>query len=196
MTFSSFPSFAFVQICLLSFEFLDKIDGLALSNTMPLPRRFIARCYDPTGRWAGRLRAALDASVWRVIGVDSFEQLLVAERGSAGASPSQFCSSPALLLGVLDEATAAEAARSWSLQRESIHPRSPLVIVTTDTDEACVAYWQELGTAAVLTTTLEVPLVVSLAERFAANRENLVPDLEHPLTPFWLTLPWAGVEAS
>jgi hypothetical protein len=158
---------------------------------MPLPQRFIARCFDPTGRWAGRLCAALDSTLWRVVNFDSFEQMTVADNSSARASPSLSTNSPALLLCVLDETTAVDIARWWSLQRESIHPRSPLVIVMTDANAACVAYWQELGAAAVLTTTLELPLVMQLAERFAANRENRSPDQLHPLTPFWQALPWS-----
>ena len=71
------------------------------------------------------------------------------------------------------------------------NPRSPLIIVNTSTDDArLIAYWLELGAAAVLTTTLELPLVMQLAKRFAANPENLGPDAEHPLAPFWQTLPW------
>lgn len=157
---------------------------------MPLPQRFIARCYDPTGRWTGRLRAALDAAWWRVVAVDSIEKLL--ESGSAGASPSQFTSPPALLLCVLDEESAANFACWWSTQRQRIHARSPLVVVASPgDDDGLVTYWQELGAAAVLTTTLELPLVLQLADRFAANPDNLAADQEHPLTPFWQALPWA-----
>jgi hypothetical protein len=158
---------------------------------MSLPQRFIARCYDPTGRWSGRLRAALDSALWRIVCVESVEKLLAVD-GSAGASPSQIDSPPALLLCVLDEESAAHTARWWSTQRHLAHSRSPLVVVASPSDDAgLVTYWQELGAAAVLTTTLELPLVLQLAQRFAANPANLAADVEHPLTPFWQALPWS-----
>ena len=97
--FPSFPSvhnaFAF-SVHSRSADFLE-------ATLMPLPQRFIARCYDPTGRWSGRLCAALDSALWRVVCVDSIEQLLVADHGSAGASPSQMEAHPALLVCVLDD---------------------------------------------------------------------------------------------
>lgn len=159
---------------------------------MPLPQRFHVRCFDPTRRWPGRLRAALNSALWQVVCVDSFEQLLVADSGLAGASPSRFGCPPALLLCVIDETNAADIARWWSLNRERVNPRSPLVIIANaDDDASLVVFWQELGATAVLTTTLELPLVLQLAERFAANRDNLAADQEHPLTPFWQVLPWA-----
>jgi len=158
---------------------------------MPLPQRFHARCFDPTGRWSGRLRVGLDSSLWRVVTADAFNELLSEQSGSAGASPSRVGDSPALLLCVLDDNNAAEAARWWSANRARGNPCSPLVVVVPTADAGAVAYWQELGAAAVLTTTLELPLVLRLAERFAADPHHLAADLADPLTPFWETLPWA-----
>ena len=159
---------------------------------MPLPQRFHVRCFDPTRRWTGRLRAALDATIWRVVTVDTFAELLENPINSDGVLPSPWRSPPALLLCVLDENTAADAARWWSLHREQAHPRSPLIVVASPTEDAgLLAYWQELGAAAVFTTTLELTLVIQLAERFAANPENRAPDAAHPLAPFWQALPWA-----
>jgi hypothetical protein len=170
---------------------------------MPLPQRFHVRCFDPTRRWPGRLRAALDPTMWRVVAVDSCAELLANTSGSAGASPSQIenrtaeaspsqsgCS-PALLLCVLDETNANDAARWWSLNRARANLRSPLIVVAnSDDDSGLTTYWQELGATVVITTTLEIPLVVQLAERFASNPENREADAEHPLTPFWQALPW------
>ena len=85
---------------------------------MPLPQRYLARCFDPTRRWSGRLRAALDATLWRVVMVESCAELISTASGSVGASPSQLDRAPALLLCVLDEATAEDAARWWSQNRE------------------------------------------------------------------------------
>lgn len=157
---------------------------------MPLPRRFHARCCDPTHRWSGRLRAALESSLWCVVTVDTCNELLPEQSGSAGASSSQLSDSPALLLCVLDDANAADVARWWSSHRAQANPRSPLVIVHPTADAGVISYWQELGAAAVLTTTLELPLVLRLAERFAANAANLAADHADPLTPFWQALPW------
>jgi len=145
---------------------------------MPLPQRCIARCFDPTQRWAGRLSAALRPAQWNIVRVDALDQLIPAD------------GSPALLLWVMPEDSAA-AARWWSQQRARASSRSPLIVVASHVDDACIAYWQELGAAAVLTTTLELPLVLQLAQRFTANRDNLAADPEHPLTPFWQALPWA-----
>ncbi len=158
---------------------------------MPLPQRFHARCFDPTGRWSGRLRAGLDSSLWRVVAVDAFNELLSEQSGSAGASPSRAGDSlcPALLLCV-DDNNAAEAARWWSVNRARENPCSPLVVVVPAVESGTVAYWQELGAAAVLTTTLELPLVLRLAERFVADPHHLAADLADPMTPFWEALPW------
>lgn len=147
---------------------------------MPLPQRFVARCYDPARGWTGRLRAGLDPARWGIVSVDAIEDLLPAD------------GTPALLLCVLDEESAADAARWWSLHRHQAHLRSPLVVVAQSSDDASLfSFWQELGAAAVLTTTLELPLVIALAERFAANPANLTADQAHPLTPFWQALPWS-----
>ncbi len=77
------------------------------------------------------------------------------------------------------------------MNRDRVNARSPLVIVHPTAEPSMVAYWQELGASAVLTTTLELPLVLQLAERFAANPANLAADLADPLTPFWQALPWS-----
>ncbi len=159
---------------------------------MPLPQRFHVRCFDPTRRWPGRLRTALKSALWQVIAVDSCEELLPEAIRSAGALPSQMSCPPALLLCVIDDVNEADVARWWSQNRERANPRSPLVVVgNAANDSSMAAYWQELGATAVLTTTLELPLVLQLAESFAAHPDNLSAIQEHPLTPFWQALPWS-----
>jgi hypothetical protein len=158
---------------------------------MSVAQRFHVYCFDPTHRWPGRLCAALDSAQWRVVKVDSYQELL-ATSDSGGVLPCQFVSPPALLLCVMDETNAAEIARWWSLNRERVNPRSPLIVVLSSADNVGFSeYWQELGATAVLTTTLEIPFVLQLAASFATTPDNRAIDAEHPLTPFWQQMPWS-----